>query len=133
MREEIRLHTSMGELQVEETGDPNYPGIWVSFRPSGYSMDQVIACIEQPNDTDNLGVYIYGDPEKEDWTHKNNILISDIKKSLDEYGEPCNNMSARTVLANWLLDSEAKIPKDALENIQLAFDIFRTENTANHI
>lgn len=73
------VKTKRGTLRTCSCGDKNYPGIWVTYTPDGATEEIDIACIEQPNESDSVSLYFYGDPNCDDWTQKSEISLSAIE------------------------------------------------------
>ena len=77
MEKKIKVHTQYGTLVAEPSGDPDYPGIWISLvkpRDEGndgeYEVNLVL--VESAQDPDNkseLRVLVWSDPNREDYTH----------------------------------------------------------------
>ena len=72
----LKVETQFGTLIAEPSGDPDYPGVWISItQPRGdgdgeYEANLVL--VESGKDPDGesgLRVLVWSDPEKEDYTH----------------------------------------------------------------
>ena len=78
MEEKIRISLGNGfYLTAVAEGDPNYNGIFIYIEDEKGRDCQDIACVEQEHDrydTENkkesFSVYVYGNPETDDWTQK---------------------------------------------------------------
>ena len=79
MDKRLKVKTQYGTLIAEPSGDPDYPGIWISLartRDGGdgeYEVNLVLAEALQDPDSDSqsvLRVMVWSDPEQEDYTHR---------------------------------------------------------------
>lgn len=76
MDNRLKVKTKFGTLIVEPSGDPDYPGVWISItqpRSDGdgeYEANLVLVeSGEDPDGESGLRVLVWSDPEKEDYTH----------------------------------------------------------------
>lgn len=69
----ITVTTALGDIIAEASADPEYPGIWLSFRPKDREYDINLALADVLPDEDGnpgelLRILVWGDKNREDYT-----------------------------------------------------------------
>jgi len=89
----IEVKAGHGIIIAEAFDNKDYPAIDINYRLKDTDISIPIVKVEDcpemqsggvDKTNDSVVVYVYGDPEQEDFTHRIDIPISSIKKSYEE-------------------------------------------------
>lgn len=59
-----------GELAADIASDPDHPGIYLYYRPEAADAYEIDIALAETTDEGNLGVYLWENPDSEDYTKK---------------------------------------------------------------
>ena len=92
----MEIKTPAGTIVIDKNVDPGAPGCWVVLRPHGTTEEIGLVYIEaKVNEEyrddgereDDLHIYTYGDPYREEWTTHNVIKHEDVVKVCDFFDQ----------------------------------------------
>ena len=85
------INTDLGTIIVRESGDSNYPGLYVDFKPKNSNIERSIALVEcinksEYNENAELRVLVWGQQgmmeDGADYTHKFSIFNEEDMKNV---------------------------------------------------
>ena len=78
----FEIDTAIGKLVVRENWDPDYPGVSVYFkRPDGTEIN--ISDTEVDNETGDVNVFVWDDPNNEDYSEMTTINREELLNEED--------------------------------------------------
>jgi hypothetical protein len=78
----FEIDTTIGKLVIRENWDPDYPGVSVCFkRPDGAEIN--ISDTEVDNETGDVNVFVWDDPNNEDYSEMTTISREELLNEED--------------------------------------------------
>ena len=114
----IEVKSSLGTMVAESTGNPEYPGIYLSFvEGENSSMERICALYEVAKDTPRTGetelrLLVYTDNDSDEYTNKH-VLLRQGQPQYEIWIEPENYATYAVRVRDILADTPVPEMEDA--------------------